>query len=94
MPNLNVRISKNEELILNEAKEEFGHETISLTVRSMIRMINVLFSPYMTIDKAVHNHFKPFLCDENFIEKVPITDILKTVPQMERELGINNKRSQ
>ena len=94
MPILNVRLSDNEALILNEAKEEFGHETISSTVRSLIRMVNVLFSPHMTIDKAVCDHFKPLLSDEKFIKNCPIADILKTVPQMEKELGMNNRNKQ
>lgn len=94
MPLLNVRISDNEALILNEAKEEFGQETISSTIRSLIRMVNVLFSPHMTIDRAVCDHFKPLLSDPKFIENCPIADILKTVPQMEKELGISNNRDE
>lgn len=94
MPNLNVKLSEDEYLILKEAQEEFGQETISSTVRSLIRMVNVLFSPHLTINKAVCDQFKPLLSDPKFIANCPIADILKTVPQMERELGMNNKRSQ
>ena len=75
--------------VLERIKAVRGFDTISNALRDLIRFANVFFDPRLTVSKALKPGMLAGLLEsEKFRREVAICDIIKSVPQLEKELGI------
>lgn len=85
---LNIRVNSSELEVIKRISEALGYETISDAVRSLFRFANVFFDENLTVKKAIKSHMLRMLIeDKKFRETVPIADIFKTIPQLEKEIN-------
>jgi len=84
---LGIRLTEDEIEVIERIKNIRGHETLSDVIREMIRFINVYFDDRITVEKGYKSHILR-IAKENFevFKKYPVADLLKSVPELEKEL--------
>ena len=82
-----IRLSEDEIEVIERIRNIRGHETLSDVIREMIRFINVYFDDRITVEKGYKPHILR-MAKENFevFKKFPVADLLKSVPELEKEL--------
>lgn len=83
---LNVRLSDQEWEIVETIKKVMGFRTISDAVKNIIRFARVFFDDRLTIKKAIRPSLLHLLKDEKMWDRVALCDLIKTIPELEREL--------
>ena len=87
---IGFRLSDRELKVIENIKDARGHETISDAIRELIRFADVYFDERLTVEKGYKPHLLR-LAEENFnvFKKYPVADLLKSVPELEKELKDN-----
>ena len=81
------KIEEEELQTLERIKEARGFSSLTEAFRDLIRLANVLFDDRLTVKKAIKpSMWRMILTSESFAENVPLMDILRTVPQMEKAI--------
>lgn len=85
---VHVKLDEEQMDILFRVARAMGYETKTDAVRNLLRLANVLFDDRLTIKMALKPFFlEKVLHDDGFREKVPLIHLLKTIPNLERELA-------
>jgi len=84
---LGIRLTEDEIGVIERIKNARGHETISDAIRELIRFADVYFDDRITVEKGYKPHILR-IAKENFevFKKYPVADLLKSVPELEKEL--------
>jgi hypothetical protein len=84
---VSFKITDEELEVLKWVREARGFHTLTDAFRDLLRLARVLFDDRLTVEKALKpSMLKLIREDERFAKSVPLIDVLKTIPQMEREL--------
>ena len=84
---LGIRLTEEEIEVIERIKDARGHETISDAIRELIRFADIYFDERLTVEIAYKPHILK-IAEENFevFKKFPVADLLKSVPELEREI--------
>jgi len=85
---LGIRLTEDEIKVLERIKDARGHETISDAIRELIRFMDLYFDDRLTVEGGYKPHILK-IAEENFdvFKNYPVADLLKSVPELEKELG-------
>lgn len=90
MRNLNVKLEDEYFNIIELVREGMGLRTTSDAVRHIIGLARVLYNDGLTISMAMKESFTEMLGDEKFRDNCILVDALKTIPALEKSLGLSN----
>ena len=90
MKHLNAKLRDEQYSLILSIKEVAGLDSDSAAIRHVLRLARVIYDDGLTINAAFKDSFLKLLNDERFRENCILVDALKTIPQLEKELGIKN----
>jgi len=84
---IGVRLTAEEDKALKRLMEKLGYTCKSDFIRALIRFYYIVMFSGLTVEKGYKPHILK-IAKENFevFEKYPVADLLKSVPELEKEL--------